>query len=268
MNIVTINPSNSDSPFDSIRRYNEQGNEYWIARELMGLMGYRQWRNFETTINQAIENLELNDDKVSDHFLLLVTKSQGRDGKDFKLTRYASYMTALCCDGRKPEVAAAKKYFAIKTREAETVIPAQSDRIRQLEIELEISRNNKAITASQAEIVAHTRAIGEWHGPEMLALYLGKPDAVVEITKKVTETIVITNGRSVSFEGQSLAELARELGFKTGAQLADWLRRNKADHFICEGFRKVSAPYIPTEDIKEVKKLWSANKNRQLLIGE
>jgi hypothetical protein len=124
MNIVAINPSNSDSPFDSIRRYDEHGNEYWIARELMGLMGYRQWRNFETPINQAIENLELNDDKVSDHFLLLVTKSQGRDGKDFKLTRYACYMTALCCDGRKPEVAAAKKYFAIKTRQAETVIPA------------------------------------------------------------------------------------------------------------------------------------------------
>jgi len=152
--------------------------------------------------------------------------------------------------------------------QAKQIIPAQSDRIRQLEIELEISRNNKAITASQAEIVAHTRAIGEWHGPEMLALYLGKPDAVVEVTNKVTETIVIANGRSVSFEGQSLAELARELGFKTGAQLADWLRRNKADHFICEGFRKVSAPYIPTENIKEVKKLWSANKNRQLLIGE
>jgi len=79
MNIVAIKKE-SDSPFDSIRRIDEQGNEFWLGRELMSLMGYTRWASFETPINQAIENLELNQDKVSDHFYYLTSKSQGRDG--------------------------------------------------------------------------------------------------------------------------------------------------------------------------------------------
>jgi hypothetical protein len=75
--------------------------------------------NFNNSIESAIENLKLNGDNPSDHFLLLSVKSSGREASSYELTRYASYMTALACDGRKPEVAAAKKYFATKTREAE-----------------------------------------------------------------------------------------------------------------------------------------------------
>jgi hypothetical protein len=78
----------------------------------MGVMGYVKWERFENPISQAIENLELNQDKVSDHFFPLEGSYKGQIKRDFKLTRYASYMTDLCCDGRKPEVAAAKKYFA------------------------------------------------------------------------------------------------------------------------------------------------------------
>lgn len=142
-----------------------------------------------------------------------------------------------------------------------TVIPAQADRIRFLEMELELSRNNKYI-------LDKSDAIRSLHGEGMLALMFNRPDAVVEVVEKVTETIVVNNGRSVSFEGKSTAEMAKELGFKTGVQLENWLRKHKSDHLVCEGFRKVGASYIPTENIKEVKKLWTQKKDRQLLIGE
>lgn len=32
------------SPFDSVRKVDEQGNEYWSARELMPLLNYAEWR--------------------------------------------------------------------------------------------------------------------------------------------------------------------------------------------------------------------------------
>ena len=115
-NIVSINAAKSgESPFDRIRRTDENG-EYWVARELMSLLGYTQWRQFNDCIDIAIENLDINGDEASKHFLRLTAKSRGRDAKDYKLSRYACYHVALACDGRKPAVAAAKKYFVVKTQ--------------------------------------------------------------------------------------------------------------------------------------------------------
>jgi DNA-damage-inducible protein D len=42
----------SDTPFDSIRHLDEQG-EYWLARELMPLLAYAQWRQFEDVIEKS-----------------------------------------------------------------------------------------------------------------------------------------------------------------------------------------------------------------------
>lgn len=121
MSLVEFSQSNNEgeSPFNAIRHFNEHGNEFWEARELQKVMGYKSWRRFETPINTAMENLELVGDVVSDHFDGKDKRTKGRKGNDYKLTRYACYMIALACDGRKPEVAMAKKYFAIKTRQAE-----------------------------------------------------------------------------------------------------------------------------------------------------
>ena len=143
------------------------------------------------------------------------------------------------------------------------VIPAQSDRIRELEMQLEISRN-------QRYILDKSDAIASIHGVGMLALFQGRPDAVVEVREKVTETIVVKDGRQVSFEGKSIAEAGRRFGFKTGVEFEKWLRKVGREDVICQGMRAISAPYIPTENLKELKDIWLKNKgkDRQLLIGE
>ncbi len=43
----------SDSPFDAIRRFDESGKEYWIARELMKLLGYTKWERFGAKETQS-----------------------------------------------------------------------------------------------------------------------------------------------------------------------------------------------------------------------
>ena len=40
--------------FEDIKHLDEQGNEYWLARELMGVLEYKDWRNFNKVINKAI----------------------------------------------------------------------------------------------------------------------------------------------------------------------------------------------------------------------
>ncbi len=61
---------------------------------------------------------------IEDHFAdagNVVKRQQGGGSRqsDYKLSRYACYLTAMNGDPRKPEIAAAQTYFAVKTREAE-----------------------------------------------------------------------------------------------------------------------------------------------------
>ena len=117
-------PSEGISPFDAIRRYDKEGNEYWSARELMEFMGYDTWRRFENPIEEAIENLELTGEIALNHIAAsdkVVHRPQGGGStlSDYKLSRHGCYMIAICCDRRKPEVAMAKRYFTRATRENE-----------------------------------------------------------------------------------------------------------------------------------------------------
>ncbi|WP_157253250.1 DNA replication protein DnaD [Nonomuraea typhae] len=109
-----------NSPFDSIKRTDELG-EHWLARDLMPLMGYIQWRQF----NDAVERAKLAAANVGADVESIFADARknagqvGRAAKDYRLTRYAAYLVGMNCDPRKPEVAAAQTYFAVKTHQAE-----------------------------------------------------------------------------------------------------------------------------------------------------
>ena len=47
------NTNNKRSLFDSIKHFDDQSNEFWYARELMKLLGYKKWERFEGTIQKA-----------------------------------------------------------------------------------------------------------------------------------------------------------------------------------------------------------------------
>lgn len=112
------------SPFDKIKQVDELGNEYWLGRELQPLLGYSQWRRFEETIERAKLACHNSGHEIKNHFAEadnVVKRQQGGGSKqsDYKLSRYACYLTAMNGDPRKMEISAAQTYFAVKTREAE-----------------------------------------------------------------------------------------------------------------------------------------------------
>jgi hypothetical protein len=120
----------------------------------------------------------------------------------------------------------------------------------------------------QKNLIEKSESIITMHGVATYALITNRPDAVVEVETKVTETVVCKNGRNVNFEGCSTAEVGRKYGFKSGTQFAEWLKKMNAEHLICQGLRAVQSPYIPTENLKEINNLWQQNKDRQILLGE
>lgn len=114
--------SSTSSPFDAIRITTPEGREYWSARELMPLLGYERWERFADAIDRAKIAAHNSGYNVAQNFpgAAKVSGARGPAQQDYHLSRYACYLVAMSGDPRKPEVAAALTYFAIKTREAET----------------------------------------------------------------------------------------------------------------------------------------------------
>ena len=50
LEVLNIN----NSIFESIKHIDENDNEYWFARELQLVLGYKRWDKFRGVINQAI----------------------------------------------------------------------------------------------------------------------------------------------------------------------------------------------------------------------
>lgn len=160
--ILTGNQNSSQSsPFDAIRKIDEQGNEYWMARDLMTLLGYPRWQDFKPAIDRAMASFVAHEGSnlLHEHFSDSILKTGGRPREEFRLSRYASYLTAMNGDSRKPEIAAAQSYFAVKTREAETVIPKQIDRIRELELELELTKAKRSLMSAETRLLQFRHTI-------------------------------------------------------------------------------------------------------------
>jgi DNA-damage-inducible protein D len=110
--------------FDDIKHIDENGVEFWYARELQGVLQYKEWRNFQKVISTAQIACKISQQSVSDHFVevnKLITAAKGAQRKvtDYKLTRYACYLIVMNGDPRKEVIALGQTYFAIKTRQQE-----------------------------------------------------------------------------------------------------------------------------------------------------
>jgi len=110
--------------FEDIKHIDENGNEYWLARELMPLLEYSKWERFSNTIDNAKNACENSGYNVNDHFpnvgkMVQIGSKTNRQIVDYKLSRYACYLIAQNGDSRKKAIALAQTYFAIQTRKQE-----------------------------------------------------------------------------------------------------------------------------------------------------
>ena len=114
----------SNKSFEDIKHIDENGVEFWYARELQKVLNYSEWRKFEGVIKKAEISCKNSEIDSSDHFvgidkMVQIGSGAKRKQQDYKLTRYACYLIAQNGDSRKKVIALAQTYFAVQTRKQE-----------------------------------------------------------------------------------------------------------------------------------------------------
>jgi len=174
--------------FESMRRQDEGGSEFWSARELQAVLEYSSWRKFNAVIHKAIQACYNSKIDPADHFAhvgKMVTIGSGARRKvaDVRLSRYACYLLVQNGDPAKPVIASGQTYFAIQTRRQELADDAAFQQLdedkKRLFLRNELKEHNKQLVeaASQAGVESgRDFAIFQNHGYRGLYGGLGVKD--------------------------------------------------------------------------------------------
>lgn len=142
----------NEQTFESIKHVNENGQEFWYARELQKVLGYSEWRNFQNVINKAKDACKNSGNNVQDHFvdvnkMVGIGSNASRPVDDIEFSRYACYLVVMNGDSTKEIIALGQTYFAVKTRQQELIENYESldEDQKRLAIRNEMKIHNKSL---------------------------------------------------------------------------------------------------------------------------
>ena len=164
--------------FEDIRQYNEEGRDYWLARDLQHVLGYSSWNKFKAVIRKAIKACEKSGITSADHFSRagkMVTIGSGAErfikDYDYHLSRYACYLIVQNGDSSKQIIANGQTYFALQTRRQELADDAEFQNLdeskKRILLRSELKEHNKQLvkTANRAGVKSNLDfAIFQNHG--------------------------------------------------------------------------------------------------------
>lgn len=185
--IVTL----GSEDFEQLKQINEHNAEYWSARDLYPIFGYKQWRGFVNAIQKAMISCEESGNKKEYHFADVRKPIVGGKGAvqitdDFHLSRFACYLIAQNGDPRKPEIAAAQQYFAVQTRKQELSEQLLADKER-LELRNQVKQEFKALSGAARQAGVQDKMFGVFHDAGYKGLYGGLSKGEIKNYKNIPE---------------------------------------------------------------------------------
>lgn len=216
------------TPFERIRQIDEDGIEFWSARDLIVVLEYTNWRNFKTVLLKAQIACENSGNDPADHFagaikMVAIGSDAKREVEDMHLSRYACYLIVQNADPAKEVVALGQTYFAVQTRRQEiaeeNALKELTEDQRRLLLRQRIKHQNTDLASaakSAGVITALDFAIFQNHGYR--GLYNGLTAEAIHKRKKLKKSQHI-------LDHMGTTELAANLFRSTQAE--DKLRRDQ-----------------------------------------
>jgi DNA-damage-inducible protein D len=214
--------------FEGIRQFDDEGNEYWLARQLAKVLEYSEYRHFLPVIERAKDACRNSNHQVEDHFedlldMVEIGSGAKRQIADVRLSRYACYLLVQNGDPSKPVIANGQTYFAIQTRRQELRDSGNfgqlSEDDRRILLRSELATHNKSLAAAAKDAGVETNldyAIFQDHGYK--GLYGGRGAKEIHVIKGLKKSQKILDHMGSS-------ELAANLFRAT--QTEEKLRRDK-----------------------------------------
>ena len=177
--------------FEDIKHIDENGIEYWLARELQKVLGYLQWRSINELIERAKIACKESKYSVGDHFavqrkMVDIGSKTTRKVIDYKLSRYACYLIVMNGNPKKEIIALAQTYFAVQTRKQEL---SEKEYNELTEDEKRLYRRNQArkgnYNLNKTAVNSGVKDLAKFHNAGYKGLYNGETADVIFKRKKL-----------------------------------------------------------------------------------
>ena len=197
---------NNLSVFEQIKLIDENGNEYWTARQLAKVLEYSEYRHFVPAIKRAKEACENSGQKSSEHFedileMINLAKTAQRQVESVKLSRYACYLIVQNADPSKEVVALGQTYFAVQTRMRE---------IQQMEEYNRLTSEDEKRLFLRNQLSQHN-------------LYLASAAKDAGVIKPIDYAIFQNHGYMGLYNGLDAKAIHKQKGLKKSQQILDYM---------------------------------------------
>jgi len=261
--------------FDDLKHVDENGKEYWNARELSKAMGYSKYYFFEPAIERAKQQMISTGKNPEDHCLQSQTMVQigsgaKREMNDVRLDKYAAYNVAMNADPSKTEVAYAQEYFLQSTATAEAIAKRMNDR------ETLSTRDNLRLANKKLNNIILSRDVE----PEEIGIVLDQGDQGMfgKTTKELKEMAGIPNNRPVAdFLGSDIAAYKNVAQINSRKEIekhdlhgvkdigeAVFDENRKMREMFIDKFDEAPENLLPGEDVKKIERRYNKQTKKYL----
>ena len=263
---------NKDTIAEMIRRFNgiskitDEGVEYWLARDLMNVLGYNNWRSFENVVIRAMTACKTAGYEVENYFINTYKESSlGKTGirniPDYMLTRYACYLVAQNGDSKKDAIAFAQSYFALQTRKQEII----EDRLslnKRMETRERLKESEKKLSQNIYERDVDEKGFGRIRSYGDMALFGGYS------TQEMKQRLNIKGNRPLADAAKNLAAEMTNYNVEEkdlrgeGSITDEHVQNNKSVRKMLgeRGIKPENLP--PEEDIKKLERRVRAEEKK------